>query len=353
MTSKRYSRQVLLDKIGQSGQDMLSSCNVAIVGCGGLGSIAAPYLAGAGIGGLTLIDGDRPDISNIHRQILYTGKETDSKAIILGNKIKALNPDTELTVIPEFLTKENINEHLTGYDIVLECTDDIMCKYLVNDFCAAENIPLVYGAIYKYEGYISLFRNASDNSINLRDIFPTPDTTILTCSEVGVMNTIAGMIGLLQANECLKYILGIGESLDDILLTYDCLSNSQNKLKLKKTFKKDIIDLFEESDYSMQVCNPDHEITSGELLGDIEKYKILSVMPRNEHVDIADKIEHLLENDVDIKRIAQRSNPLVIYCRSGKTSGAIVSEIRKLNAGCPVYSLRGGYLDFQKTKALS
>ena len=225
--NERYSRQTILEEIGSSGQAKLNATQVAVVGCGGLGAIAAAYLAGAGIGKLILVDGDKPELSNLHRQVFFSPEDQQTKAEELQIKLSKLNPEIKIKAIPTHLTKANIDELLTGINLILECTDHQPTKYLVNDFCALEGIPMVYSAIHKFEGYLSLFTNQQEEDIHLRDIFPVPNPNLPVCSEVGVMNTIAGMMGVLQANEAMKYLLGIGESLSGRLLTYDCLSNRQ------------------------------------------------------------------------------------------------------------------------------
>ena len=198
---ERYNRQIILDQIGEAGQKKLLQSSVTIIGCGGLGSIIAPYLAGAGVGKLILVDRDKPHISNLHRQIVFKENETQSKARALGQFISAFNAEVNVAVIEEMLEKKNVSEIIPhSYEgIVVECTDDMVTKYLLNDYCHINKIPLVYGAIHKYEGYVSLFKNESQEDIHLRDIFPEINTEIPNCSEVGVMNTIAGIIGILQA----------------------------------------------------------------------------------------------------------------------------------------------------------
>ena len=208
MSNERYIRQTTLEELGVEGQEKLNAAHAVVIGCGGLGSIAAPYLAGAGVGEITLVDGDVPHISNLHRQVFFSENQNQiSKSEALADHIINLNSDIKVNAISEMLSNENVEGIIQNADIVLECTDDIITKYLVNDACHLAGIPMVYGAIYKYDGYVSFFENASIESIHLRDIFPEPDLDLLTCSQVGVLNTIAGLIGLLQANEAIKIYL--------------------------------------------------------------------------------------------------------------------------------------------------
>ncbi len=152
MNSQRYARQVSLEEIGPEGQKKLASARVVIVGCGGLGAIAAAYLAGAGVGYLSLIDGDLPQLSNLHRQVFYDTGESKSKATALADRLSRLNPEVEIVAEEAYLDKSNVEKHLgdaAAPDLVLECTDQAQIKHLVSDFCAIQEVPLVYGAIHK------------------------------------------------------------------------------------------------------------------------------------------------------------------------------------------------------------
>jgi len=322
---KRYQRQLSLNEIGIEGQKKLLAASVAIVGCGGLGSIVAPYLAGAGIGHLLLIDGDIPDISNVHRQVFFTGEEKETKAKVLGDKIKQLNPEIEVRVVGERMQKTNIYRILDKIDLVIECTDDIQCKYLVNDFCTLQNIPLVYGAIYKFEGYVSIFKNATSSDVHLRDIFPSPNNDIPNCSEVGVLNTIAGIIGLLQANEAIKFILDIGDSLNGYLLSYNTLENRQLKIKCKKIFSEDLHKLFESSQYVIKGCSVVPEISWEKYKSQPEKYTLISILEKDEHKALDSNVVHVPLSRFSITDLKEGTN--ILYCKSGMRSSKLVEEL--------------------------
>ncbi len=341
---ERYSRQTILQEIGLDGQDELFAAKVVIIGCGGLGSIVAPYLANAGVGLLILVDGDSPDLSNLHRQVFFQTGETATKSRALRNHIAKTNPDVQTIVFEEYLNKSNIEKILTNVDLVIECTDDMMTKYLVNDYCRLNAIPVVYGAIYKFDGYVSLFENRSEESIHLRDIFPIPNLDVPSCSEVGVLPTIAGIMGLLQANEALKYLLNIGESLSGILLSYNALNNSQLKLKLKKSWTGDLQQLYETEQYLGISCKPLPELTWSDLKNRIENYQLISILEDHEHQDISDPVKRIamsdfLNNDFEIETLDQ---PTVIYCLSGIRSAQVVRHISNNFTKADVYSLKGG-----------
>lgn len=349
----RYIRHILLDKIGEEGQKKLAQQTIAIVGCGGLGNIAAAYLAGAGIAHLILIDGDRPDITNVHRQILYTGDENTTKSKALEQKLKQLNPTIKYTTHEERLSKSNCERILINADLVLECTDDIICKYLVNDFCVLYNIPLVYGAIHKYEGYVSLFRNSKDEDIHLRDIFPQPDLNIPNCSEVGVLSTIAGIIGLMQANEALKFVLNMGEILEGKLLTFNVLTYDQMNLSIKKSWKEDLDDIWESTDYTPLDCLVIPELTWSKVQKSKDEYNWVSIMSKEEHADIHADVQNLsIGEEEEIIKIAQEKTT-IIYCRSGSKSKAFISQLLNKHPYLKLYNLAGGFMQFQKESSRS
>lgn len=344
MNKERYIRQTLLDVIGMSGQEKLLEAHVVVVGCGGLGSIAAPYLAGAGVGKLTLVDGDLPHVSNLHRQVFFkTGKSTQTKAHELGDHIEKLNPDIKLEVISKMITKESISNMLFGADVVLECTDNIHAKYLVNDFCAIHKVPMVYGAIHKYDGYLSFFENKTEESIHLRDVFAEPNEDIPSCSEVGVMGTLAGMIGLMQANEAIKYISGAGKCMINTLLTYNILNNEQLKLKLKKTYTSDLKLIFKSNTYVNEKVCAVYEISGRDLFLDRHKYDLISILEDYEHEDIDGNVLKMPLSSFDINNWKPNSEKsTVFYCMSGVRSGALVNSILVQYPQSNIFSLEGG-----------
>lgn len=350
MNKERYIRQTLLDVIGEEGQDKLLSSHVAIVGCGGLGSIAAPYLAGAGIGELTLVDADVPHISNLHRQVFFeTQANTISKAEALSRHIHKLNPEIELSVVSKMINKDSIEAILSSADVVLECTDNIQVKYLINDYCAINSIPMVYGAIHKYDGYVSFFENRDASSIHLRDVFSEPNDDIPSCSEVGVLGTLAGVIGLMQANEAIKYISGAGNCLVGTLLTYNILNNEQLKLKLKKTYPKDLREVFSNGDYISKIVCATNEISLEDLLSNRNNYNLVSILEDDEHTDIDDDVERNPLSTLNAKNWQLSSDKsTVFYCMSGIRSGKLVNEILSDDPKLKVLSLAGGLKNFKK-----
>lgn len=344
MSDDRYIRQTLLDQIGESGQNKLSQAHVVVIGCGGLGSIAAPYLAGAGVAKLTLVDADYPDISNLHRQVFFDESSMEkTKSQALADHLYGLNPNIEVVVIEQMVAKKNIEEIVEGATVVLECTDDIQTKYLVNDYCHIHNIPLVYGAIHKYDGYVSLFENKDEESIHLRDVFAVPNEDIPTCSEVGVMGTLAGLIGLMQANEAIKYITEAGQSLASQLLTYNILDNTQIKLKLKKSYKSNVSAIYQVSSYVSKTSCDLTEISLSELQSNRSKYELISILEDYEHQDIDDEVEHMPLSTIHPEELVDDlEGPTVFYCTTGKRSAVLVRMMKAIDSEIEVFSLKDG-----------
>jgi adenylyltransferase/sulfurtransferase len=288
-----------------------------------------------------LIDGDIPDISNIHRQVIYTAKETMTKAQILAQFISKLNPEINVRFIPSMLNKDNIASLLQKADIVLDCTDEINTKYLCNDFCHINNIPLVYASIYKLEGYISFFRNLDQDCIHLRDIYPEADNFIPKCSEVGVMNTVVGILGLMQANEVIKYIVGMGKNLFDKLLTYNVLDNAQSIIQLKKNCTKDIKEIYARSNYLAQDCWSSPEITYSKYLEASSEYNLICILEYNEYTALNDNVIHMPLSTFDLKKwLPPNEKPCIFYCKTGKRSSSVVSQLLELKSDQKLYSLK-------------
>lgn len=332
----RYHRQEVLEEIGVDGQQKLSDASIAIVGCGGLGSVASAYLAGAGVGKIILIDGDVVHQSNLHRQVFFKDGKPVNKALAMATHLKNLNPEIDIQAVPENLTKYSINKYLKGVDMIMECTDDILCKYMVNDFAALSSIPMVYGAIHKYDGYVSIFPNLSESDIHLRDIFPEPDINVPSCSEVGVFPTLAGIIGILQATEAIKWFCSSGEPLSGRLLCYNILNHAQRIIGLKKVWEVDMIELFEKTSYAAD------EVSWEELEANPTTYKLISILEHSEHEDILDDVLHRPLSRGKHEELLVGERPIVFYCLSGLRSGILVHRLKEGNCALDLYSLKGG-----------
>lgn len=233
----RYSRHLLLPEIGVVGQLKLQQSRVVLVGAGGLGSPAALYLAAAGIGTLALIDDDRVERSNLQRQVLHTDarvgvNKVESAAIALH----ALNPRVQFDLRNERLHADNVEALLHGADVVIDGADNFATRYLLNAACLQLKLPLVYGAVHRFTGQVSVFDSRRADSPCYRCLFPEPPSAAdaPNCSEAGVLGVLPGIIGLLQASETIKLLLDIGAPLVGRLLCFDALAASFRELRLPR-----------------------------------------------------------------------------------------------------------------------
>ena len=242
LTSKqiqRYSRQLILKKIGPIGQKKLIKSKVLIVGAGGLGSPVSIYLAGMGIGNIGIIDHDIVDISNLHRQILFETKDIKkNKSKLASEKIKKINPDINVSFFKEKLTKKNISRIAKNFEILVDGSDNFKTKFLINDYCVKNKKILITGAINKFDGHIFTFNFKKKNSPCLRCFYQSnPSNDILNCETDGIIGSVAGLIGTMQANEVAKEILNIGKSLCGYILIVNTLNLEFRKVKLNKRNK--------------------------------------------------------------------------------------------------------------------
>ena len=232
---ERYSRHIILERVGGTGQEKLLHSSVLIVGAGGLGSPAALYLGAAGIGRIGLIDADKVDISNLQRQIIHYTKDLNvDKVDSAADKLRALNPDVEVRKYKLWAKADNIRQIVRDYDFVIDGTDNFPAKFLVNDACYFEKKPFSHAGILGFNG--QLMTVLPDQSACYRCVFdsPPPAGAVPSCSQAGVLGVLAGVIGSLQATEAVKYILETGDLLTNALLTYDALKMTFRKVRLSR-----------------------------------------------------------------------------------------------------------------------
>jgi molybdopterin/thiamine biosynthesis adenylyltransferase/rhodanese-related sulfurtransferase len=235
--AERYARHLVLPEVGVAGQQKLLDARVALIGAGGLGSPAGLYLAAAGIGTLTLIDDDRVERSNLQRQVLHADArvgmpKTESARVALS----ALNPSVRVQLQSERICAANVEALLRGHNVVIDGADNFPTRYLLDAACRRLQIPLVYGAVHRFTGQVSVFDARRDDSPCYRCLFPEPPSAAEApnCSEAGVLGVLPGVIGLLQATEAIKLVLGIGETLAGRLLCYDALTARFRELRLPR-----------------------------------------------------------------------------------------------------------------------
>ena len=234
---EKFSRQIVLKDIGVLGQKKIIKAKVLIVGMGGLGCPAAEYLTRAGVGSLGIIDPDDVDLSNIHRQSLFNSEDLKkSKVLAAKKKLKKINPKIIINCYKIKLNKKNCLNIIKKYDFVIDGSDNFETKFLINDFCKKFKKFLVTGAISKFDGHIFTFNFKKMGTPCIRNFFQEEEVfdNTLNCEYEGVLGTVAGIVGIFQANEILKKILSIGKDLNGYILILDLLNLNFRKVKLKK-----------------------------------------------------------------------------------------------------------------------
>ncbi len=346
----RYSRHIVLSEIGPEGQQKLSQAKVLIVGAGGLGCPALQYLAAAGIGTLGIVDFDLVEESNLQRQILFgTSSLGANKAMAAKARLEDLNPTISIKAYPEKLTSQNVFAVFKPYDIIVDGSDNFTTRYLVNDAAIIKKKPVVYGAIYKFEGQVSVFNY--QNGPSYRCLFPTrpKEGSVANCSEVGVLGVLPGIIGTMQANEVIKIILGFDSVLSGKLLCYNAktcettmLTIAKNPSEFKKILaRKDEFETF----YEETSCEVPVREISVEAALQKENVQFIDVrewdeipkldLPNCDQIPMGVLEERLAE-------IASEKNT-IIFCQTGIRSKAAVAQLQKYNR-TQCYSLQGGAL---------
>ena len=231
----RYSRHILLDDVGEAGQRKLKSSSVLLIGAGGLGAPQAQYLAAAGVGRIGIIDFDAVDHSNLHRQVLFSTSDVGRlKVDVVKERLQELNPHVDVETYPVRLTRKNAREIVRQYDLVVDGSDQFATKYLVNDACILENVPLVYASVLRFEGEISVFGTPGGPCYRCLYSSPPPPGTVPSCADAGVLGVIPGVIGTIQSNEVLKLLLEIGEPLIGRLLRFDARAAAFSTFHLER-----------------------------------------------------------------------------------------------------------------------
>lgn len=331
METNRYNRQIILPEIGINGQEKLSKAKVLIIGVGGLGSVVLPYLAAAGIGEIGIIDDDSIEVTNLQRQVIYKTNAVGKSKVLEARKMALnLNPSIKVNAIAEKLDAKNAISLFEQYDIIVDATDNLRTKYLINDACFVTNKPFIYGSIYRFEGQVSVFNYK--NGPTYRCLFPNEANGAADCNEAGVLGVSVGMIGMFQANEVLKMILGIGEILSGKLLVYNMLNNEQQKFEFTKTNATAIDSLYFENKY-VKASNSSIEILASVALEQINKPNVVFLDVRNydeyPKITIANSIQiplDQLENQLNQLDINQE---IFAFCQSGIRSKIAVEILTK------------------------
>jgi adenylyltransferase/sulfurtransferase len=360
----RYSRHLILPEVGSEGQRKLKAARVLCVGTGGLGSPLALYLAAAGVGTLGLVDFDVVDASNLQRQIIHSTRDIGRKKLDSAEeKLTALNPEVRVVKHETILSSANAFDILKDYDVVADGTDNFPTRYLVNDACVMLHKPNVYGSIFRFEGQASVF--ATEHGPCYRCLYPEPPPPGLvpSCAEGGVLGILPGLVGVIQATEVIKLILGKGESLAGRLLLVDALNMRFRELKLRKNPEcpvcgpnptvtalidyQQFCGIAPKQPEEKRMKNGIPQITVKELKRRIdagEDVQLIDVREPYEYqiAQIGGKL--IPQNDVP-QRLAEidRDREVVVHCKGGTRSQNIAEFLQK--AGYPrVVNLAGGIL---------
>ncbi len=362
----RYSRHLIMPEVGMEGQLKLKSAKVALIGTGGLGAPLGMYLAAAGIGRIGLVDFDVVDFTNLQRQVIHGTKDVGKKKLdSAAETMLDINPYVEIDRHETALTSENALEILKDYDIVVDGTDNFPTRYLVNDACVLLKKPNVYGSIFRFEGQATIFAYPGGPCYRCLYPEPPPPGLVPSCAEGGVLGILPGTVGLIQATETVKLILGIGEPLIGRLVLYDALAMRFRELKLRRNPEcpvcgdhPTITKLIDYQEFCGIPNQPHQEATTqGNMEGDIEPTEVKAKLDRGDRfvlIDVREPHEYQICNIPQAKLIPlgdlpKRVNELnsadeiVAHCKSGMRSAKAVDFLKQ--AGFKkVRNMKGGIL---------
>jgi adenylyltransferase/sulfurtransferase len=351
---ERFSRQYILKGFGEEGQQKLLDAKVLVIGAGGLGCPALLYLAAAGVGTIGIMDGDFVSSSNLNRQVLFGVNHVGTKkAISATDQLKSKYPDIFFHCIPEFISTQNALDIISGYDVIIDGSDNFPTRYLVNDACVLLGKPLVFGAIFQNEGQVSILNARGASSVNYRDLYPDPPSVyeIPNCTETGVLGVLPGIIGTLQAAETIKFLSGYGQILEDEMLFYNLLNHETYKLQLspnpegRKMIPRSIDD-FREMDYAL-ACGSNDSIGWEEALNQI-KNNPDSLLIDVRELDEKPRLEGYKVLEVPLSEIHLprpeiiQSEVVFTFCQSGIRSLKAVQILKQSLIGKNIYSITGG-----------
>jgi molybdopterin/thiamine biosynthesis adenylyltransferase/rhodanese-related sulfurtransferase len=356
---ERYSRHFVLPGFSIEAQEKLKNSNVLVVGAGGLGCPVLQYLTAAGVGKIGIADNDVVSLSNLQRQILFSVKDLGkNKAAVATSKLSDLNPNVIFKTFSEKITSKNALSFLQDFNLIIDCTDNFPTRYLLNDACVLLNKPLVYGAIFRYEGQVAVFNYKG--SPHYRDLYPQPPdpNSVPNCEEGGVLGVLPGIMGSMQANEALKILTNTGDVLAGKLLLYDSLSSETTIVSIPTlNTKSQIKELIDYDDFCglSQKKNKNwdmKEITVQELKTLIDSkadFQLIDVREPHEYdiCNIGGELIPMADLPHQADQLA-KDKKVVVHCRSGKRSGDMVLWLEKNKGLDNLYNLKGGILAWAK-----
>lgn len=358
--NKRYSRQIQLDNFGSKAQIELSKSKVLVIGAGALGCPVLLYLTAAGVGKIGIVDKDNVDLSNLHRQVLYSTEDIGlAKVQVAQKKLRAMNPEIEIQVFETFFTSENAFEISKPFDVIVDGTDNFPTRYLVNDVCVLKDKINVHGSIFQYSGQVSVFNfkdTQGNRGPNYRDLFPVPPKTedVVSCAEGGVIGALPGIIGSVMAMECIKVITGIGNVMSGKLQQINTLTGEShlltftadeaNPLTGKQPTQFDLID------YN-QFCNPQNK----SIMKSVTVNDLKSMMENKEDFQLIDVRETFEFDEANMggeliplgeipTRFAEitKDKKVVVHCKMGGRSANAIQFLEQNYGYDNLFNLEGG-----------
>lgn len=375
----RYRRQMALPQLGLAGQKRLLSSRVLIVGLGGLGAPVLQYLAAAGVGTIGLCDGDKVDESNLHRQVIYGVDDVGLwKVEAAANWLQRHNPALSIRAFQDFIDESNVRSLLADFEVVVDCTDNLAARYVLNDACLALGLPLVYGALHRFEGQVSVF--CLPGGPCFRCYLPESGSQPQTCAETGVLGVLPGVVGTLQATECLKLLLGLGVSLNGEILFFDALACTFSPLSLEREPGCICATLGERREVAKSASKVSSNVSSNVASNVASKVNLNGASKSADVTSIdADSLSALLTSGRSVRLIDVRSGKefkamrfaagehhplesileleeappsfigcetLVLYCRSGQRS--LDAQLKLAGLGVRAINLSGGILAWHR-----
>ena len=366
---KRYSRHLIIPDVGMTGQKRLKNAKVLCVGAGGLGSPALLYLAAAGVGTLGVIDFDVVDESNLQRQIIHGQSDIGRpKALSARDSIKEINPYVNVIVHEEALSNDNVMEIFSGYDLIVDGTDNFATRYMVNDACVLLGKPYVWGSIYRFDGQASVFWAEYGPCYRCLYPEPPPPGMVPSCAEGGVLGVLCASIGSIQVNEAIKLLIGIGEPLVGRLMIYDALEMNYRRLNIKKDpdcpicgENPTITELIDYDAFCGAVSADAQEAASGStitaaelkaMLDRDEKIFLVDVREPNEYEIVSIPGATLIPKDQFLNGSALERLPqdkrIVLHCKSGARSAECLAVVKNAGFSDAVH-VGGGVLSWVST----
>jgi adenylyltransferase/sulfurtransferase len=350
---ERYSRHLRIPEIGEQGQRLMSNARILVVGSGGLGSPALMYLAAAGVGTIGIVDNDVVDLTNLQRQVLFAESCIgESKAIQAGNRITELNSEVNVVVFDTYLSSHNALEIFADFDVVIDATDNFATRYLINDACILLGIPYIWGSILRFDGQISIFGQVDGPCY--RCVYPQPPEpgSVPSCADAGVLGSVCGVIGSMQATAALNVVMGIGNSLVGSIGIFNALDMTFEKVPIQRNHQcvvcGDAPTLTELIDYAVWCSASDNSIPLAELqqliaeksagrtnftIVDVRESGelILGCIPGSIHLPMSALVD---SNDlVAAVRETCGTEPLIFYCKSGYRSGILIEALTAQGVG--------------------